>query len=410
MRGRWTVVALICAGILISYIDRGNLGLAAPFMMSDFHLSPALMGVLLSAFFWTYGAFQIPAGILVDRFGIRWVYAGAFLLWSLATAGIGLNRGFVDVLVLRLLLGIAEAVGPVASLSFIRRHFSATEIGLPTAIYIAGQNLGPAVGTLLGTHLIDQFGWRFMFMATGLAALAWLPGWLLLAPRSGGAQKTTAAVPLREIAWREAFAAKAFWAMPLCIFFSSYFWYFLLIWVPTYLTTSRGFSTLERGRALSIPLFVMAILNVGAGWAADRLARRLNSEFRVRLWFCAGGYIAAGSLLLLPWLEGHAAILTVMLIAVCGVGIGNSNYWALAQRVPPSTLVGRATGYLNTISQVAGAAAPLITGWILGPQNQFTLALAIAAISPLIAAGCLLSAGTRGLEKMKRLLAVNSPA
>ena len=178
MSRRWVVVALIFAGILISYVDRGNLGIAAPSIMRDFSLTPSAMGVLLSAFFWTYALFQIPSGFIVDRFGIRLVYALAFLLWSLASAGLGFSRGLTDMLLLRMLLGMAESVGPIASLSFIRRNFAGAEAGLPVAIYIAGQNLGPAAGTLLGAQLIEHFGWRAMFIFTGLGALVWLPGWL----------------------------------------------------------------------------------------------------------------------------------------------------------------------------------------------------------------------------------------
>ena len=88
MTRRWGVLAIVFFGILISYVDRGNLGLAAAPMMGDFAIPPSAMGMLLSAFFWTYAAFQIPAGFIVDRFGIKRVYAVAFLIWSLASASI----------------------------------------------------------------------------------------------------------------------------------------------------------------------------------------------------------------------------------------------------------------------------------------------------------------------------------
>jgi len=402
MSRRWVVVALIFAGILISYIDRGNLGIAAPSIMREFAFQPSMMGVLLSAFFWTYAIFQMPAGSIVDRFGIRIVYAAAFVLWSLASAAIGLSRGLTDILLLRLLLGLAEAVGPIASLSFIRRNFSGAEAGLPTAIYIAGQNLGPAAGTLLGTQLIEHFGWRAMFIFTGLGALVWLPGWLALAPRDDGRQPGAApAVPLSSLPWREVLSMKAFWATSACVFLSSYFWYFLLTWVPTYLTTTRGFSITEMGRVLSIPLFVMAVMNIAAGSIADQLVKRVGSVFRVRVWFCAAGYFGAGAILLLLVLPGREAVLPVLMLAVCATGIGNANYWALTQQAVPSNLVGRAIGFLNTISQIAGAAAPLITGWILGPEKQFGVALAIAGICPILAAVSLLVAGPTGLERMR---------
>lgn len=411
MSRRWSVVAFIFAGILISYIDRGNLGIATPAIMSEFSFPPSKMGVLLSAFFWTYAIFQMPAGVIVDRFGIRVVYAAAFLLWSLASAAIGLSRGLTDILLLRLLLGLAEAVGPIASLSFIRRNFPGAEVGLPTAIYIAGQNLGPAAGTLLGTQLIAHFGWRAMFIFTGLGALVWLPGWLALAPRDDGRQPGAApAVPLSSLPWREVLSMQAFWVTSLTSFLSAYFWYFLLTWVPTYLTASRGFSITEMGRVLAVPLFVMAVLNIIAGAVADKLVKRVGSVFRVRVWFCAAGYFGSGALLLLLVLPGREAVLPVLMLAVCCTGIGNANYWAMSQNVAPASMVGRAIGYLNTVSQLAGAAAPLITGWILGPEKQFGVALTIAGVCPVIAAAGLLAVGPAGLERMRAALGGAAPA
>ena len=406
MNRRWTVVALIFAGIVISYVDRGNLGIAASSMMRDFGFPPSAMGMLLSAFFWTYAVFQIPAGFIVDRIGIKRVYAGAFLLWSLASAAIAISRGLPDILFFRLLLGLAEAVGPIASLSFIRRNFTGAELGLPTAIYIAGQNVGPAIGALLGTVLLDRLGWRAMFAITGLGALVWLPFWLWLAP---GDRKPPVDAsqprPRMGMPWSATLASRAFWAMSLCIFLSSYYWFFLLTWVPTYLTTTRGFTTIEMGRVLSTPLFIMAVLNIIAGFVADRLVKRIGSVFRVRVFFAAAGYLGAGAVLLLLVLPGREAVLPILIVSVCSVGIGNSNYWAISQHTPPAGMVGRTIGYLNTLSQLAGAAAPLITGWILGPRKQFGVALFIAGVCPILAALCLIVAGENGLERIKGIWA-----
>jgi MFS family permease len=406
MSRRWIVVALIFAGIVISYVDRGNLGIAAPSIMREFSFSPAAMGMLLSAFFWTYATFQIPAGAVLDIFGIRLIYALAFLVWSLASAGIGFSRGLTDILLLRMALGLAESIGPIASIAFIRRNFAAAEIGLPTAIYIAGQNLGPAMGTLLGTQLIEHFGWRAMFIFTGLGALLWLPGWLWLAPRNDSRQERAGpTVPLSKLPWGQVLGERTFWAISLCIFLSSYFWYFVLTWVPTYLVSSRGFTTVEMGKVLSIPLFVMAVLNVAAGFIADRLVKRGASVFHVRLGFCAAGYIGSGALLLLLVLPGRTAVMPVLMFAVCATGIGNSNYWSLAQEASPASLVGRAIGYLNTLAQIAGVVAPLVTGWILGPQKDFGAAIGIAGVAPVLAALCLFYAGPGGLARMRQSLA-----
>jgi hypothetical protein len=126
-----------------------------------------------------------------------------------------------------------------------------------------------------------------------------------------------------------------------------------------------------------------------------------QSGLRVRVWFCAAGYVGSGAILLLLVLSARGAVLPVLIVSVCATGIGNSNYWTISQQIAPARLVGRAIGYFNTISQIAGAAAPLITGWLLGPEKAFSLALAIAGVAPILAAVCLLYAGAKGLEQTR---------
>ena len=411
MNRRWAVLALVFFGILVSYIDRGNLGIAAPPMMQDFRISPATMGVLLSAFFWTYGFFQIPAGALVDKFGIRSSYAAGFLVWSLASAGIAFSRGAGDVIGMRMVLGLAESIGPLASLTFIRKNFAGKDQGLPTSIYIAGQNFGPAIGTLLGTILMASFGWRAMFAITGLGALIWVPCWLALVPRDTAPNEAKAAKDLeeevvspRQWTWGALLGSLAFWAMSLSILLSSYYWYFVLTWVPSYLTLARGFTTLEMGRVLSIPLFVMAVVNVAAGSVADKLAAR-HGVFQTRVLFAACGFVGATSVLLLLVIPDRSWVLPVLTLSMCATGIGNSNFWAISQHAPPRHMVGRSIGYLNTISQAAGVIAPIVTGWLLGPQKQFGTAILVAGLCPVLAGACLLVAGANRLDKMKAMLA-----
>lgn len=401
---RWLLLGLIFAGILISYIDRGNLSIAAAAIMQDFQLVPASMGVLLSAFFWTYGAFQIPAGFLVDRWGIRRTYAAGFLIWSLASAGMALSRGTGDIFSARLVLGLAETVGPVASLAFIRQHFSGPEQGLPLSVYVAGQTFGPACGALLGSALLADFGWRAMFAAIGLVALLWVPAWLYWTPRQASAPRELDAKLRPRWPWRVALSSPAVWAMSGCVFFFSYYWYFVLTWMPTYLTAARGFSTMQMGEILSVPLFSMAGVNIAAGWLADKFAARSGNVFRVRLWFAAAGLLGAGLVLILNVAPGRAPVLPVLIVSICSFGVASSGYWAIVQFVPPVSLVGRTVGYLNTLSQIGGIAAPLITGWTLGPHNNFGLAIFLAGVSPWIACVLLFIAGPGGLAKLKESL------
>lgn len=406
MSRRWVLLALVFCGILISYVDRGNLSIAADSIMHDFRLPPASMGVLLSAFFWTYATFQIPAGLIVDKFGIRVVYACGFVVWSLASAGMALGRGPGEILTLRLVLGLAESVGPLASLAFIRQNFKGADQGLPVSIYIAGQTIGPACGALLGSTLLADFGWRAMFAATGLGALLWVPFWVHFAPkRQMQRTATPETVNASQWPWRLIVSSSSVWALAASVLFFSYYWYFVLTWMPAYLTIARGYSTIAMGRILSVPLFAMAIVNVLAGFLADRLIMMRNSVFGVRLFFLSLGLIGAAVILFLDFLPGRSAVLPVLTISISSFGIASSSFWAIAQYASPSAMVGRAIGFLNTISQIGGISAPLITGWSLGPHKDFSLAILLAGLSPVVSVILLLLAGPRGLDKLKADLA-----
>jgi MFS family permease len=142
-----------------------------------------VVGVLLSSFFWTYSAFQIPAGWLADRFDVNWVLAAGFLLWSATTAATGLIHGFSILIVVRLLLGVGESVAYPCYSKILAGHFAEHQRGLANSLIDAGAKCGPALGTLVGGLLMARFGWRPFFVALGLASLLWLPLWFKRMPR-----------------------------------------------------------------------------------------------------------------------------------------------------------------------------------------------------------------------------------
>src|SRR5437588_6407058 len=107
---RWTIVGLLFTASLINYFDRATIAFALPLISKDLHLGPEAKGVLLSAFFWSYALMQIPMGALADRVNLRWLYTGAFTLWSVAQGLMGLADGLGALIAFRILLGVGEAV------------------------------------------------------------------------------------------------------------------------------------------------------------------------------------------------------------------------------------------------------------------------------------------------------------
>ena len=189
--------------------------------------------------------------------------------------------------------------------------------------------------------------------------------------------------------------------MTACVFLFSYYWYFVLTWVPSYLTLVHKFGTIEMGEVLSVPLFAMALFSMTAGFTADRMVRRGGRPFAIRLRFCGAGLAGAASVLFLLVMPDRIWVLPVLLVSMCSMGVASSSFWALAQLAAPAKVVGRGMGYLNMTAQMAGAAAPLITGWLLGPEKRVGAALLVAGMCPVLASA---RSGHQGKLQFTRLV------
>src|SRR6266536_2504275 len=218
---RWGIVGLLFLSVCINYVDRSSLSVAAPVLSDEFSLSPLKLGYLLSAFFWSYTAFQLVAGWLVDRHDVKWVYAGGFMVWSLAMASTGLASGFAGLLAARLCLGIGESVFLPSVSKIVVRLFPAERRGLPNALVDVGTKIGPFLSTLIGGLLIKRYGWRALFIGVGLGSLLWLLPWFISMPadRDRGEQKRAAGPGMMEILSR-----REAWGTSLGMFALGYVW------------------------------------------------------------------------------------------------------------------------------------------------------------------------------------------
>jgi MFS family permease len=176
------VLGLLVFTAFLNYIDRSNLSIAAPMLKDELRLSDSQLGLLLSAFYWSYGMSQILAGWLVDRFHVNWVLAAGFFLWSAATGITGILHGFVALFVVRLVLGIGESVAYPAYSRILAQHFPLSHKSRANALIAAGLSTGPAFGMLAGGVLMSRFGWRPFFMVLGAASLLWLVPWFRWSP------------------------------------------------------------------------------------------------------------------------------------------------------------------------------------------------------------------------------------
>jgi MFS family permease len=360
------VVALLAISVFINYIDRSNLSIAAPLLKDELSLSASRLGLLLSAFFWTYAGCQLLAGWLVDRFDVKYVFAMGFFLWSAATAATGLLHGFAALIAVRVILGAGESVAYPSYSKIIACHLPETRRGFANALVASGLCLGPAVGLLFGASLISRFGWRPFFIGLGLVSLLWLFPWFASMPPT----------PLRPDSGRkQGFLAilcqRSAWGTCLGLFCANYSLYFLLTWLPFYLVRERGFSLTQMARIGGAFFVVSAVSATLTGWFSDRWIAYGASPTRVRKSLLTGASLAMGLFLVCSVVAPWRASIFFLLLAGLALGVSSSNVWVVTQRLAGPHAVGRWCGMQLFVGNLAGVVAPALTGYLVDRTAEF---------------------------------------
>jgi len=391
-RRRWTIIGLLNAGMIIAYVSRSNLpvALTLPDFIQSFHLSDVDRGTLNSAFFWSYAALQIPAGWVVDRYGVKWPYTLSLLFWCLASAGTVFAQSVGQLTALRVILGIGESVVAPASYKWIRFNFAEKERGLAVGLYMAGTKIGPAIGPPLAAWLIVQYGWRMMFLILGLGGLVWLVPWIALVQNDArrpakDKSKHAAAVPIR---FCRLMASPVVWGTVIATFCYMYFVYFCMTWMPAYFVEQRHQSLAKMGLYTFYSFAGMAVMAALGGWAADWMIRRGGNPVTVRKWFTIAGFVIACTELIGARASSLTMAVTFAIISLSGLGLATANYWAITQTLFPAAAIGRMAGVQNCAASVAGIVAPIATGWLKqrtgsyeAPMNAIWIVLVVGILA-----------------------------
>jgi MFS family permease len=365
---RWAIICLLSLGMVLAYASRSNLSvaLALPDFIKSFQLSDTGRGMLNSAFFWAYAALQIPAGWVVDRYGVKRPYAFSFLFWCLASAGTAFARSVPQLVTLRVVLGVGESVVAPASYRWIRFNFAEKQRGLAVGLYMTGTKIGPAIGAPLAAWLIALYDWRMMFVLIGLGGIVWLIPWMLLvkedgspAPQASEKNEVSEHIPFGRI-----MASPVTWGTIVASFCYMYFVYFCMTWMPAYYVEQRHLSLSKMGLYTFFSFGGMAVVAALAGWGADLMIGRGGNPVTVRKWFTIAGFAIACTELIGGQTSSLNAALILSIVSLSGLGLATANYWALTQTLIPASAIGRVSGVQNCACSIAGIVAPILTGWL----------------------------------------------
>ena len=391
-RTRFLMLGLVFINIIINYMDRTNLSVAATQMAGELRFTPMEMGLIFSAFGWIYAALQIPGGFLIDRLGARLVYGIGLFAWSLVTALHALANSFGALFGLRLGVGAFEAPVMPSNNRVISSWFPEQERASAIGIYSSAQFVGLACMTPLLFHVQDAFGWRGLFLITGVAGMIWALVWYLLYRepheaeinylRSNGAllesRQHTQQPKARWADLAQMFRSRKLVGIYIGQFtISATFWFFLT-WFPTYLVEYRHMGFIKSGYVASVTYFAAFCGVLLAGFASDRMIRRGVSPSVARKLPVILGLFLTLFILGANYTDDSTLIILFMSLAFFGNGLATIT-WVFVTALAPRHLIGLAGGVFNFTGALSSIVVPIAIGALIDGDN-FAPALGFIAV------------------------------
>ncbi|MFJ3150016.1 MFS transporter [Pseudomonas hunanensis] len=403
-----TVSLLLVIGI-INYVDRSALSIANTSIQRDMGITPSQMGILLSAFSLAYAFSQLPLGMIIDRLGSKISLGAALLGWSVAQTASGLINSFSAFIGLRVVLGIGEAPMFPSAAKALAEWFEAEKRGTPTGIVLSSTCIGPCLAPPLLTLLMVTWGWRGMFIVTGvfgiLVAACWFAfykskaRYLAELPAEAreqllAAQAHKQAVPSARpsvqaqlVAWAELFRHKSTWGAVLGFMGVIYMLWLHLTWLPGYFEREHGLSLYQTAWVVSLAYVFGALGTIVAGRICDRLVKHGASVLGSRKRVVVTALFAAAAFTV-PLSFGSGFLLSVALLccALFSVNMASSTAWMIANTVVDSQRVASFGSIQNFGGYLAGSVAPIVTGFSIQQTGSFASAFLISAAVAAVAA------------------------
>ncbi len=416
-RRRLLVYFLLFLLSTVSYIDRVSISIGAKPLAQEFSLSPVAQGYLLSSFVWTYAFCLIPIGIAVDRWGARRTIGICLALWSVMTAAAGIASNFFILVLTRLGLGVGESAVFPSGNQAIREWAPAKERGLASTLFVAGSYAGPAFGAALLGWVVSSFGWRAGFYIAGAVGLVfwaiWLAvyrspedaGWLgtaerqkILAERNESA--SGAAKSERSLTVLGLLHSQSLWGIALAHGCGIYSQYLYLTWLPSYLIDVRGMTIMKAGFYTGLPYFAAALINGVLGLISDRSLSQAALRLGQRRYLLAALKIISAVILLIPFVDSTIAVMVLLTISLSALAGAIGLHFALMHdllRNPGNS--GKASSIVVLGGNLFGAAAPIVTGYVVARTGSYNGAFAVAGILLILGAVLLLVMARKPIDQ-----------
>ncbi|MFK3822200.1 MFS transporter [Pseudomonas yamanorum] len=378
------VFILLYLGYMISYIDRTAISLALAHIGKDFNVGPAELGIVLSAFYLGYAAMQIPGGWLADRYGSKIVIVVSICLWSLFTVMTGLAWSLGSLLVIRLLFGFGEGSYPSSAMKGVAEIYPRKERPKMVGLMISSNYVGSFVAPLIVAPLIILLGWRHVFLAIGLAGVAFAAFYSLTVKRVAGVKDERCDdVKTKKVSVKELLLMPLLWKIVVVWFCLSLVNKGLDAWMPMYLLSARGLDLKTVGMLVPLPFISASIATGMGGWLMTRYFD--GKEKFLVMGSCMltaiclyGMYIA----------QSTTEIIAFQTAAYFFKSFVFATAFALPSKILSQRLVGTGIGMINFGGQLAGFISPMAIGFLVAHygtyDSAFLFLLAAVMVSTVV--------------------------
>lgn len=391
---RYGILALIFVSVVINYMDRSNISIAAGAMSDDLGLSTVQMGLIFSAFAWTYASLQIPGGILADVVKPRILYTIMLSLWSLATMVQGFANSLFALIGSRMSIGVFEAPSYPTNNKIVTNWFPVNERASAIAIYTSGQYIGLAFLSPLLVFIQSYLGWRGLFIVSGLIGLVWAGVWYLFYRdpknhksistremehiRAGGGLVETAAQDKTKstFSWQDlsqVVISRKLWGIYTGQFCLGAITMFFLTWFPTYLVKYRGLDFIKSGFLISVPYLAAFAGILFSGFISDFLSRKGVSKEIARKVPVIGGMLLSVVIIGANYTDNTFFIILFLALAFFGNGFASIT-WVFVSLLAPKKLIGLTGGVFNAIGGLSAIVVPAAIGFLV-KEGDFAPAL-----------------------------------
>jgi ACS family glucarate transporter-like MFS transporter len=395
----------------VAYLDRTNISIAGIQISKEFAIDNSQLGWVFSAFLIGYAAFQVPAGLLVHRFGARLVLTFAVRWWGLfsvltALVPPRLSDSVIILVLVRFALGAGEATMYPATSQFVERWFPRRERGKANGIIFGGVGVGSGLTPPIVTAIVVHYGWRASFWFSAAVGVVAGTIWYLMArdtpeqhplvrnpeldlilkDREPSADSTPSNGRLRSgnraVPWVRIFTSKEVLALTLSYFCFGYVAWVFFGWFYIYLAQARGLNLKTSALYSTLPFVGMTVGCLSGGLASDWMAQRFN----LRLGRCLlpASSMTLTALLLVLGSRAEQAQTAGMVLAL-GAGmlyVSAGSFWAVSANFA-GEYAGLTSGIMNMGAQIGGACTTSLTPVIaahFGWQMSFFVAALFATL------------------------------